>query len=46
MEELDRLANRNDLAEIVDQRIARFVNGLRELGSRFPFKPYMYLVRL
>ena len=46
MEEFDRLANHNDLAEIEDQGIARFVIGLRELGSKFPCKPYMYLVRL
>ena len=29
MEEFDRLANRNDLEETEDQRISRFVHGLR-----------------
>lgn len=29
MEESDRLANRNDLAKTENQRIARFVNGMR-----------------
>ena len=29
MEEFNRLANRNDLEEIEDQRISRFVHGLR-----------------
>ena len=29
MEEFDRLANRNDLEEIEDQRISRFVHWLR-----------------
>ena len=29
MEEFDRLENRNDLEEIEDQRISRFVHGLR-----------------
>ena len=29
MEEFDRLANRNDLEETKDQRISRFVHGLR-----------------
>ena len=29
MEEFDRLANCNNLAETEDQRITRFVNGLR-----------------
>ena len=28
MEEFDRLANRNDLAETEDQQIAGFMNGL------------------
>ena len=29
MEEFDRLANHNDLEETEDQRISRFVHGLR-----------------
>ena len=29
MEEFDRLANRNDLEETKEQRISRFVHGLR-----------------
>ena len=29
MEEFDRLANRNDLEEIEDQRISRFLHGLQ-----------------